>query len=191
MLLKGMLNMRTTLRSFSLGLLTTAIVLGIIYTQSSGSTEKTDLTIEDASTFLENEGFHVVTKTEWTDLNEQLNSNQQEENNTQQQEKQTESNGEKQATEDQEQTEEKPEQQQTEEKQQEEKKEAQPVEIEIVSGMTTYDVADLLIDEKVIKDKMEFITYLEDNDYAKYIQIGTFQLKSGMSLYEIAEVLTN
>lgn len=54
----------------------------------------------------------------------------------------------------------------------------------------TQDIADTLIEKKIIDDRQEFLDYLDDNDYSAYIQIGTFEVNSDMSLKELAEVVT-
>jgi hypothetical protein len=179
--------MKTTLRSFSIGILTATFLLGITYLlqddQDSDSSDK--LTVDRATNFLEEEGFKVVDNQEWITLNETVESqkNQQKEDTTTEEENQkdTETNDSTNTTDKEEnnnENEAKPEN-------------SSPISIEIETGMTTYDVAALLSNSKLIEDETEFINYLEEHDYSRYIQIGTFEIKQGMSHYEIAEVITN
>ncbi|MYL71926.1 hypothetical protein GLW00_13750 [Halobacillus litoralis] len=63
--------------------------------------------------------------------------------------------------------------------------------IDIVSGTTTDDISEKLIQANIIKDANEFESFMKDNDYSRYIQIGQATLNSGMSHQEIAEAITS
>ncbi|GEN52066.1 endolytic transglycosylase MltG [Halobacillus faecis] len=63
--------------------------------------------------------------------------------------------------------------------------------IDIVSGTTTDEISRKLIQANIIEDAYEFETFMKENDYSRYIQIGQATLNSGMSLQEIAEAITS
>lgn len=65
-----------------------------------------------------------------------------------------------------------------------------PVKINIQEGMNTSDVSKQLEQAGIIDSASKFNQYLIKNDYHKRVQIGTFEVKKGMSYYEIAEALT-
>src|SRR5699024_2091702 len=78
--------------------------------------------------------------------------------------------------------------------QEEEDEEDEVVKASIKVDENTYtpDIADKLIDKKIIdKDEGDkFIEYIEDNDYSDYIQLGTFKVDSEMSMKDLAETFT-
>lgn len=57
-------------------------------------------------------------------------------------------------------------------------------------NVVSQDIAKILEDNKIIDNQREFLTYLEENDYMKYIQIGKFTVSNDMSFKEIAEIIT-
>lgn len=61
---------------------------------------------------------------------------------------------------------------------------------ETEDGVVSEDIADLLVKNKIIDDKWAFLSYLEDNDYMKYIQLGEFTVSNDMSFKDIAEIIT-
>lgn len=61
--------------------------------------------------------------------------------------------------------------------------------VTVSKGTTIYEVAERLQGEKIIADKKELINYLEDNDLAKYLQLGTYELNSNMTIEEIAKII--
>ncbi|MRG86595.1 hypothetical protein GH754_09655 [Salinibacillus xinjiangensis] len=143
------------------------------------STSQQALTVKEATTFLANEGYHTVEQQEWTKLNETLESQkqQQDKNDQQQSDKGNDENTEK---DDKEIAEEKT-----------NSEEPKTITIEVTPGMMINEISSKLAEEGIIDNETEFEQYLEENDYARLIQIGTFEIQSGMSHNEIAEVLTN
>lgn len=63
------------------------------------------------------------------------------------------------------------------------------VRITIKSGMGSEEVAGLLKDAGIITDAADFDSYLNDNGYSTRIETGTFEINSGMTYQEIAELL--
>lgn len=75
----------------------------------------------------------------------------------------------------------------------EEKKDSEApeeVSITIKGGEVCRQIAQKLQDKGLVKDAEEFRKYMQEHDYAKYIRVGTFTLKKGMSYSEIAQILT-
>src|SRR5690625_3527888 len=60
----------------------------------------------------------------------------------------------------------------------------------IKDGDVPSDIADVLVENKIIKDRQKFIDYIEDNDYSSKIQLGKFEVTSEMSIKEIAKTIT-
>ncbi|HEX7064624.1 MAG TPA: hypothetical protein VF199_06100 [Bacillales bacterium] len=63
--------------------------------------------------------------------------------------------------------------------------------LDIQQGMTSQEVGNLLENAGIIKDQEKLSEYLQDHDLAKKVQLGTFKLKSDMSIAEIAEEITS
>ena len=68
--------------------------------------------------------------------------------------------------------------------------ESENVSITIKSGEVCRQIAQKLKDEGLVQDAEDFRKYMQEHNYAKYIRVGTFTLKKGMSYAEIAQVLT-
>lgn len=62
--------------------------------------------------------------------------------------------------------------------------------LDIKSGMVSHDIANILHDKKIIDDAKQFESFLEENGFSKRIQLGSFEVKSGMSFAQIAKVIT-
>ncbi|GAA0457792.1 hypothetical protein [Alkalibacillus silvisoli] len=63
--------------------------------------------------------------------------------------------------------------------------------LEIESGMSTRNIADLLKEENIIEDATEFVEFLTENDYSRQIQVGQYVVTSAMSDQQIAITITN
>lgn len=64
------------------------------------------------------------------------------------------------------------------------------VSITIKGGEVCREIAQDLQKKGLVKDAEDFRKYMQDHNYARYIRVGTFTLKQGMSYSEIAKVLT-
>lgn len=53
--------------------------------------------------------------------------------------------------------------------------------------MASSDISALLAEQNIIDNASEFNRYLDEHEYSLYVQIGTFEVSSDMSFYEIAE----
>lgn len=62
--------------------------------------------------------------------------------------------------------------------------------LHVYSGLTAYDIGKKLEDLGIVKNGLEMELYLAKPEFAKSIQIGHFELKSSMSIEEIANTLT-
>ncbi|WP_010650883.1 endolytic transglycosylase MltG [Oceanobacillus massiliensis] len=61
----------------------------------------------------------------------------------------------------------------------------------ISPGMASSDISSLLAENQIIQDASEFNSYLDEHDYSLQIQIGSYELTSDMSFYQIAERLAH
>lgn len=62
--------------------------------------------------------------------------------------------------------------------------------LHIYSGLTAYDIGKKLEDLGIVKNGLEMELYLAKPEFAKYIQIGQFELDSSMTIEEIANIIT-
>ena len=56
--------------------------------------------------------------------------------------------------------------------------------------MLPNEVAEVLKENGIIKDALEFSTFLDKKKYSPFIQLGEFELNSDMTHEEIAKVIT-
>jgi hypothetical protein len=63
--------------------------------------------------------------------------------------------------------------------------------LNIKSGMTTGDIASLLLTEGIIKDGSAFEKYMADKGLNEKIQIGEYIVTAGMTIQQIANTITN
>ncbi|WP_062104680.1 MltG/YceG/YrrL family protein [Bacillus niameyensis] len=59
----------------------------------------------------------------------------------------------------------------------------------ISEGMTSKEISNELEEAGLIEDAENFNDYLADQDLQRYLQIGSFELKTGMTYKEIAEII--
>lgn len=67
---------------------------------------------------------------------------------------------------------------------------AKPYTLEIPAGGTVSEVASELDDQKIISTSMALRKYMEENELTGSIRTGTFELNSGMSIGDIAAIIT-
>ncbi|SEA97319.1 YceG-like family protein [Thalassobacillus cyri] len=63
--------------------------------------------------------------------------------------------------------------------------------IKIEPGMSSSAIASILEKENMIMDQINFQQYLDEADYSRYLQVGTFELNNEMSYKEIAKEITS
>lgn len=160
------MNKRST-RAFALGILVSVSMIGIIYF-SMDEKKTVELTAENAKAMLANDGYVVLTKDKYRQMEKTIAVAAEQANIT------------------------KPPQEETtkvpEEK--EEKEDNTTLKLEIITGTVPRDIALKLEKETIIDDANQFELYLEDNGLSKKIQLGTYELKAGMSYEEIAKIIT-
>ncbi|WP_079708497.1 hypothetical protein [Paraliobacillus ryukyuensis] len=164
--------MKQILRSFALGLLTATVLLGVFYMLDNDKELKDNqtgtLSTEEMKQELEAQGYTV----------EGIAEQQPEEENTadQKQKDQDQENDNEETS--------------PSEEQQTPPKEIRIYSLHIESGMTISEIAGVLANASIIEDENALISFLNKNDYATSIQIGTFELTSEMSIDEIAATIT-
>lgn len=192
--------MKYTIRSFSVGLLTTGLImLAVYYFFGNETNNQANMETDEMISHIEQEGYRVLTEKEYIaysvantnqDENEEELANEEapEEETASAKEKDEEAEEQKKADE-----KEKAEKEEKEKAEDEKEEESAPktVTINIPSGMASSQISALLQEEKIIDNAEDFNAYLQDNDYSLRVQIGTHKLTQGMSFYEIAEALTN
>ena len=62
--------------------------------------------------------------------------------------------------------------------------------LSITSGMTSNRVADILVEQGLVDNGYNFNMYLHENGYASKLRVGDYQIKSGLSYGEIADIIT-
>lgn len=62
--------------------------------------------------------------------------------------------------------------------------------LQIYSGITPYVIGQKLEDLRIVNNALEVELYLARPEYSRSIQIGEFDLHSGMSIEEIAKIIT-
>lgn len=65
--------------------------------------------------------------------------------------------------------------------------------LKITSGMTPGDISTQLVNAKILKSdqKLNFDQYLHNSKLEAYVQLGSFNVSSDMSIQKIAQVITN
>lgn len=180
--------MKQSIRFFSIGLLTASIVLfGFYYLLKDSNVSTKDVPLEDMVSEIESHGYRVITENEFISftLNKENDSAKEEKDNKEdKQKKETtkkKSDNKKETT-----TTKKKKKKETKDK----KDKVVKTKFTTKDGVVTQDIADILYEKKIIKNKKKFLDYLDDNDYSPYVQIGTFEVSSDMSMKELAEIIT-
>ena len=154
---------RRTAQAFALGLIFAAIFL---WAGSSVIAEKEpvkkEVAVSDAKKILEEKGYKVLNSTEFAKLNEKKAEIVKEE---------------------------KPKEEAPAEKA-EEVKEEKKFTLIIANGMSPGDVATMLESQGIIDDETKFERFLIDQGYHTKVQIGKYELKSGLDYHQIAKIIT-
>lgn len=187
--------MKHSVRFFAVGLFTSAILLLVyqlfIDDESANKTEQ--ISVEEMIAHVEESGYRVITDEEFISYSMYV-----EEKNEQEAKKEEKNRSSKAKKDDKEndedvneaETDESDDADEAEEESEAEEEEVRKVKLTVRQGDLTPDIADFLQEQGIIDDKQEFVDYLEEHDYSPYIQLGTFEVSSDMSLYELAERLT-
>lgn len=160
------MNKRST-RAFALGILVSVSLIGVVYFSINEKTA--EINTKEAKAVLANDGYIVLTKDKYNQMEKTITeaTEQAKKTNPPQQKAKTEVSVEN-----------------------EEKEINTALKLKILRGLVPRDIALMLEKEKIIDDADQFELYLEDNGLSKKIQLGTYELKSGMSYEEIAKIIT-
>lgn len=154
------MNRRNT-RAFAFGVLFSVCIIGIFYF-GIDDTKVSKMNMDRVKTFLEDNGYVVLSKDKFTQMEKTISTQ------TNYVEKQQNPF---------------PDPPKSEES-------VTGYQLEIVSGMVSRDIAEMLAKEKIIDEADRFEIYLEENGYSKKIQLGSFHLTAKMSYKEIAKIIT-
>lgn len=187
--------MKQPIRYFSIGLIFASVTLFVVY-QFFDQPESTleDVEIDTLIATMNDHGYHVMEESEYIKLSvlqasideEDDGSEQDSEEDKKDQEKNedTDKDDEKDSSED--------DAQEDEEEVDEEVDEPTTITytITIEPDMLPSDVSKILQEQDIIDDASAFNQFLENEDYSRLIQIGTFDVSSDMNDHELAEALT-
>lgn len=172
--------MKQPIRFFSIGLIIASVILFIVMSfvdKPLATGNKLD--IDEMITAIKDEGYHVLSASEYITLSTR---NDQEDKD----EETTENIDEKEEIKDKD----------IEDDKKEEEVEVEVEEPEVISytlnvkpNMLGPEISEILEKNNIIKNADDFNRYLETEGYAPYIQLRESKLNSGMSHYEIAEAI--
>ncbi|RCW65366.1 endolytic transglycosylase MltG [Saliterribacillus persicus] len=157
--------MKHSIRLFSLGILVATAILATVYFIEEEPTEiveQESYTQSEMITMLENDGYYIYT--EERVLESEIDTQE--------------------PLEDEEQDE-------TETIEDSNENTVETITITIEAGTSVNAVADTLFDEGLISNQDDFISFLAENEYGTKIQIGEFELHTGMDQEQIARTITN
>lgn len=157
-------------RSFSLGIIFTVAVTWA-GTQLLAQEKSPSLSISAAKDVLDSQGFVVLSEAEYEELKTpaKVEEQQNTENKTVESKKEAaDANSES----------------------EEEKKEEKVYKLKIISGMSPVEIAEILESEGIVKNAGKFERFLIDKDYHTEVQLGTFELKSGLDYKQVADIIT-
>ncbi|MEI3606823.1 hypothetical protein SPD48_14030 [Pseudogracilibacillus sp. SE30717A] len=191
--------MKQPIRFFSIGLLSSAIImLGFNFFDNSSKESIENVPVDELITKVEEDGYRVITDDEFISYSFFVEQEKQEQASKEDDNKQKDKAEDK----DEKDKDKEKEKQEKADKDKKDTKKAEKEEAEddkekvikakftTKSGVVSQDIADILVEKKIIKDSKKFAKYLEDNDYSPYIQLGTFEVNSDMSFKELAETVT-
>lgn len=176
--------MKQSLRFFSLGILVSAILLLGYTLFFSGDLKQADPSVEEMSDSLSEQGYRVVSEDEYVkytlDKDKASDSAENDETNKED-EKEKEKKDKK----------EKDEKDENDDKKDKDKKKEKAT-IKTESGVVAPDIAEDLVEEKIIKkdEKDDFAEYMDDEGYSEKVQLGKFKVDSDMDFKELAKTFT-
>ncbi len=165
---------KRSVRSFAFGLILAVTLIGSVYYGQKDS-EPSSMEIEEATSFLANKGYMILKKSEYNALKGQALIQEEETK------PKSETNQEK--TETKVDTKTNPPAPET-------KDSIINFQLEVVSGMTSSEIAAKLAENKIVDDEEDFAEHLIKNDYQTDIQVGSYSLTNKMSYDQIAKMIT-
>src|SRR5699024_10504221 len=170
--------MKQSLRFFSLGILVSAILLLGYTLFFSGDLKQADPSVEEMSDSLSDQGYRVVSEDEYVkytlDKDKASNSEENDETNKEDEDEK-----------------EKDESDNNDDKKDKDKKKEKAT-IKTKSGVVAPDIAEDLVEEKIIKkdEKDDFAAYMDDEGYSEKVQLEKFKVDSDMDFKELAKTFT-
>ncbi|WP_249871090.1 hypothetical protein [Oceanobacillus saliphilus] len=191
--------MKHAIRSFSIGLLTSAVIILVVFYLIGNPVQSAeDIDPEQMIPLIEKKGYTVLSQEEYISLSVNKATIQEEDkpDDNVSGEKTEEEDSDVKTVEEQdnktspEETENKPEEK---DEPAEEASEKSPVSytLTINPGMASSDISSLLSENNIIENASEFNNYLDEHGYSLKVQIGSFDLTSDMSFYQLAERISN
>ncbi|WP_226667411.1 endolytic transglycosylase MltG [Metabacillus litoralis] len=173
---------KTGFRTFAAGMIFSTSVLGGTYLlsdqeQVTAKVEKKEVTKADIEAYLTNNNQMTVDTDEYEQFLAAKNAANQEEAKAKAEEQPKEETVEKPKTEE-------------AKKPEEKKEEVISYKVTIKDGMTTSEVSDALELNGIIESSMEFDQFLIKNEYHTKVQLGTFEVKKGMTFDQLADAIT-
>lgn len=193
--------MKQSLRFFAIGLLTASVLLFGYYFLLDDTTKTTEeLTVDELISSIEDEGYRVISESDYVafsffkeeemkadntdgkgkDKKPKKDDKEKDKDKGNKKDKDNKKDDENDANND----------DTSDEKEKESDKDVITHTFTTDEGVVSQDIADILVDKKIIDDRQEFLNYLDDNGYSAKIQIGKFTVSSDMSFKELAEVIT-
>ncbi|MBS8264907.1 hypothetical protein DYI25_10690 [Mesobacillus boroniphilus] len=165
------MNKRTA-QAFALGLLFSAFLLwagsSVIAEKEPKKEASQEVAVSDAKKVLEEKGFKVLNSSEFAELNAKAEAVKEEK-------PKEEAPAEKAKEED---------------VKEEEVKEEKKFTLVIAGGMSPGDVAIMLKSQGIIDDEKKFEKFLVDKGYHTKVQIGQYELTSGLDYHQLAKIIT-
>jgi hypothetical protein len=150
------------IRAFSLGIIFTVSVIGSYYFYFNNQSGPSNFS--QTKSLLEKKGYTVLTKTEYQKLNEK---NKQPQKQTKVQFKNQHNN-------------------QTTTQENDNK----TYHLQVIAGMSSGEIANLLAEQKIIENAGEFQQYLTNHHYETKVQLGSYDLTNKMDYEQIAKIIT-
>lgn len=157
---------KRSIRSFALGILLSISLIGIFYFSEEKNSAQEPINEQEAKSFLEGKGFIILPKEQYNELKSSVDEAKKAENKFKAKQESKQKDVEEATDND------------------------TTMKLEIISGMVSHDIAKVLEKNNIIDDAEQFAIYLEENGYSTRIQLGVFELKTGMSYKDIAKIIT-
>lgn len=168
-----------SIRAFAAGIiLSTAVIAGYQYWFEPK--DKAGMDLHHAKNTLEQEGFQVTKETEQEKPPETDNGQNTKSAKKQQDNKDVPATTEKNAKKN----------EGTQASAEKDKGPAATYTLTIQSGMTSGEIAQLLVKENILKDASLFEEYMNKNDLSKQIQIGEYVVTNNMTVQQVAKTIT-
>lgn len=165
---------KRSVRSIAIGIFLSSLLIGLFYFFQQEPRQE-EYSLEDARTLLEGKGYTILGNSEYKALQEKAtipNGATPQEQGKEEVEKSNES---------------------TQEKVVNDGQSTDMIinyQLEIVSGMTSNEIAKMLAQNKIVQDETAFANFLIDHDYHTDIQLGAFPLTNQMSFEQIANMIS-